>query len=142
MDVFYTAMACIAANDVLFGTISLMRSKEHGDFTDEEMQIFGEINEHLCSRFSVVYPNGVNRFMVDCATDPIIAAYSLSPREWEVVCLLMRGTSRADIADELSISVNTLKRHIANIYRKMDVSSEMQFFAAVSRIENAGGGAQ
>lgn len=133
IGIFYTAIACIAADDILFGTISLMRSKEHGDFTDEEMRIFDEVNRHLCNRFAIVYPNGVNRFMTDCDTDPIVAAFSLSPREWEVSCLLMRDLSRSEIANSLSISKNTLKRHIANIYHKMSVSNEMQFFAAINR---------
>lgn len=139
LGIFYTATACIAADGILFGTISLMRSKEHGDFTDEEMRVLEEVNEHLCSRFRLVYPNGVNRFMMDCDTDPIVAAYSLSPREWEVACLLVKGMSRVEIADKLSISRNTLKRHIANIYHKMGVSNEMQFFAALNRVRDGGG---
>lgn len=143
MGVLYTATACIAADNILFGTISLMRSKEHGDFTDEEMRIFDEVNKHLCSRFGITYPNGVNRFMMDCNTDPIVAAYSLSPREWEVSCLMVKGLSRSEIADSLSISKNTLKRHIANIYHKMGVSNEMQFFAALNRVgDKSGGGIQ
>lgn len=139
LGIFYTAIACIAADGILFGTISLMRSKEHGDFTDEEMRVFDEVNEHLCNRFRLVYPNGVNRFMMDCDTDPIVAMYSLSPREWEVSCLLVQGVSRAEIAEALSISKNTLKHHIANIYHKMDVSNEMQFFAALNRAGNKQG---
>ena len=142
LGIFYTVTACIAADDILFGTISLMRSKEHGDFTDEEMRVLEEVNEHLCSRFRLVYPNGVNRFMMDCDADPIVAAYSLSPREWEVACLLVKGISRVEIADKLSISRNTLKRHIANIYHKMGVSNEMQFFAALNRVRDRGGGPQ
>ena len=140
LGIFYTVTACIAADDILFGTISLMRSKEHGDFTDEEMRVLEEVNEHLCSRFRLVYPNGVNRFMMDCDADPIVAAYSLSPREWEVACLLVKGISSVEIADKLSISRNTLKRHIANIYHKMGVSNEMQFFAALNRVRDGGGG--
>lgn len=78
--------------------------------------------------------------MMDCDADPIVAAYSLSPREWEVACLLVKGISRVEIADKLSISRNTLKRHIANIYHKMGVSNEMQFFAALNRVRDGGGG--
>lgn len=116
-----------------------MRSKEQGNFSDEEMRVFDEINEHLCNRFRLAYPNGVNRFMMDCNVDRIIAAYSLTPREWEVSSLLVKGVSRAEIADRLSISKNTLKHHIANIYRKMHVSNAMQFFAAFNRVGNIGG---
>ena len=147
LDVFYTATACIASNDILYGTISLMRSKEHGDFTDAEMKDFDEVNRHLCNRFHLAYPNGVNRFMLDASTDPLAARFSLTPREWEVTCLMMHGLSRSDIAEKLCISTNTLKRHVANIYRKVGVSNATQFFAVLSHADkelenekNAGGG--
>ena len=97
------------------------------------MRILNEVNEHLCNRFRLAYPNGVNRFMMDCNVDSIIATYSLSQREWEVCSLLVKGMSRAEIADSLSISKNTLKHHVASIYRKMHVSNGMQFFAAFNR---------
>lgn len=56
--------------------------------------------------------------------------------------MLVKGISRVEIADKLSISRNTLKRHIANIYHKMGVSNEMQFFAALNRVRDGGGGPQ
>lgn len=137
MGVFYTATACIAANDILYGTISLMRSRANGDFMDAEMDILDELNRHLCNRFHLAYPNGINRFMMDANVDPIAEKFSLTPREWEVTCLLMHGLSRAEIAGKLCISTNTLKRHVANIYRKVGVSNAQQFFAALSRVDDA-----
>lgn len=135
IDVFYTATACIAADDILYGTISLMRSKTHGDFTDEEMLLFDNVNQHLCNRFRLMFPNGVNRLMMDSSIDPIAAEFSLTPREWEITCLLMQGSSRASIAEKLCISTNTLKKHVANIYRKMGVNNTQQFFAELDRVE-------
>lgn len=135
IGVFYTATACIAADDILYGTISLMRSREHGDFTDEEMSVFEEVNQHLCNRFRLAFPNGVNRLMMDASVDPIAAKFSLTSREWEITCFLMQGYSRSSIAEKLCISVNTLKKHISNIYRKMNVSSTRQFFAELGRAE-------
>lgn len=134
MGIFYTAIACIAANDIIYGTISLMRSKERGDFTDKEVRALDEINQHLCNRFALTYPHGISRSMVDASIDPIASAFSFTHREWEIVCLLIRGFSRASIADELCISGNTLKHHMANIYRKMDVSNAQQFFATLGQV--------
>lgn len=136
MGVFYTATACIAADDILYGTISLMRSKEAGDFTDAELSILNEVNQHLCNRFKLTYPNGVNRLMMDAGVDPIAGKYSFTPREWEITCLLMQGFSRASIAEKLMISTNTLKKHVANIYRKMGVNSTSQFFAELGRADS------
>jgi DNA-binding CsgD family transcriptional regulator/tetratricopeptide (TPR) repeat protein len=45
----------------------------------------------------------------------------LSPREVEVLRLLAAGRSNAEIADELTISVYTVVRHVFNIYGKIGV---------------------
>lgn len=50
----------------------------------------------------------------------------LTAREREVLDLLNTGMSRKEIAEELCISFNTAKRHIANIYDKLGVNSKKQ----------------
>ena len=47
----------------------------------------------------------------------------LSQRENEVLDLLSKGRSYASIADELCLSINTIKTHVKNIYEKLQVSS-------------------
>lgn len=47
---------------------------------------------------------------------------ALSPRETEVLRLLVRGLSNDDIAHELVLSVRTVERHVANIYAKIGAS--------------------
>ncbi len=44
----------------------------------------------------------------------------LSSQEQRVLCLLVPGRSNAEIARELVVSVNTVRTHIQNIYRKLD----------------------
>jgi LuxR family maltose regulon positive regulatory protein len=48
---------------------------------------------------------------------------ALSEREREIVQLLARHRSVAAIAEELFISVNTVKSHVKSAYRKLDVTS-------------------
>jgi DNA-binding NarL/FixJ family response regulator len=48
----------------------------------------------------------------------------LSQRENEVLNLLSQGKSYASIAEELFLSVNTIKTHVKNIYEKLQVSSK------------------
>lgn len=48
------------------------------------------------------------------------AAGSLSPRETEVLRLLAGGESNGQIAARLGISINTVERHVGNVYRKID----------------------
>jgi LuxR family transcriptional regulator, maltose regulon positive regulatory protein len=45
----------------------------------------------------------------------------LSSQELRVLRLLVPGRSNAEIARELVVSVNTVRTHMQNIYRKLDV---------------------
>jgi len=47
----------------------------------------------------------------------------LSSRETQVLVLVANGYSRADISHTLDISPNTAARHIANTYKKLDISN-------------------
>ena len=49
---------------------------------------------------------------------------SLSPREKDVAMLIQKGYTNDKIAKRLSISVETVKTHVANILRKFDVTSK------------------
>ena len=46
----------------------------------------------------------------------------LSPREREILDLLAVGASAPDIAGRLYLSTATVKTHLHNLYRKLDVS--------------------
>lgn len=50
----------------------------------------------------------------------------LSERELEVLGLIASGLSNSDIAQKLFITVGTVKRHINNIYGKLEVASRTQ----------------
>lgn len=60
---------------------------------------------------------------------PAEAAPLLSPREAEVVGLIVAGLSNAEISERLVISPNTLKSHIRQAYRKMGVTTRAQAVA-------------
>ena len=52
-----------------------------------------------------------------------VAAYGLSPREEEVVRLLVRGSTSRQISNSLFISEHTVQRHLSNIFEKVGVRS-------------------
>jgi ATP/maltotriose-dependent transcriptional regulator MalT len=54
---------------------------------------------------------------------------SLTPRETEVLKLIVEGASNQGIADQLVISSHTVKVHITNIYAKLQVTSRTQAIA-------------
>ena len=50
----------------------------------------------------------------------------LTSREIEILALISTGTKNEDIADKLYISPNTVKTHIYNIFKKIDVPNRLQ----------------
>jgi len=57
---------------------------------------------------------------------PASGPESLTPREREIADLAERGLSNREIAERLTISQATAARHIANIFRKLSISSRTQ----------------
>jgi DNA-binding CsgD family transcriptional regulator len=59
--------------------------------------------------------------------DPdIIRSLGLTKREYEVLQLMARGFSNQEIADQLFISLPTVKTHSSNLYTKLDVQRRTQ----------------
>lgn len=48
---------------------------------------------------------------------------SLSERESEVLSLMSEGRTNPEIAEALAVSVNTVKKHVQNIFTKLNVST-------------------
>jgi LuxR family maltose regulon positive regulatory protein len=53
----------------------------------------------------------------------------LTPRELEIIRLIYKGYSNPQIASELVVTINTVKKHTSNIYGKLGVSSRTQAIA-------------
>lgn len=53
----------------------------------------------------------------------------LTSREIEIMQCMEQGMNNAEIAETLFISLNTVKRHIQNIYSKLDVSNKTMALA-------------
>lgn len=52
--------------------------------------------------------------------------FGISNRELEVLTLLARGHSNQEIADQLFVSLHTVKTHTSNLYSKLDVKRRTQ----------------
>lgn len=53
-----------------------------------------------------------------------LAPYALSSRETNVALLMLDGLTIASAAEKLGVSAATVKFHLGNIYRKLDVQSK------------------
>lgn len=61
---------------------------------------------------------------------------TLTPRELEVLALIDEGLSNQEIAARLFIEIGTVKNHVHNILRKLDVSSREEAAAHLPFIQN------
>ena len=59
-------------------------------------------------------------------TAPALLIEPLSPQEQRVLRLLAAGRSNPEIAQELVVSVNTVKTQVQSIYRKLNVNSRWE----------------
>jgi two-component system, NarL family, response regulator LiaR len=59
---------------------------------------------------------------------------NLSTREYEVLQLLTKGHSNAAIAEQLFLSLSTIKTHVSNLFVKMEVKSRTQAIEKAKRL--------
>lgn len=63
------------------------------------------------------------------SSQPGALAEPLTPRELQIMRLICQGYSNPEIASELVVTINTIKKHTSNIYGKLGVSSRTQAIA-------------
>jgi len=66
--------------------------------------------------------------------DSFADAHQLSPRELEVMQLLLEGLTTTAIADRLSISRHTVRDHLKHLYRKTETRSRAELVSLVSGV--------
>jgi LuxR family maltose regulon positive regulatory protein len=80
-----------------------------------------------------ITPQYVHRLISEFSSSPLMSPATkqpliepLSKRELEVLKLLVVGKSNQEIASQLVISLGTVKRHVFNIFGKMNVKSRTE----------------
>ena len=71
---------------------------------------------------------------------PSMKEIGLTPRQAEVLSLLLQGLPNKLIARQLNLSVETVKDHVAAVLRALGVSSRTQAVLAVSQMTQGQGG--
>ncbi len=104
------------------GALCINRKGKCG-FTENEKHILGVIRAHIVNLHAnffvstVQYKKTFNFFN---------SKGSLTKRESQIVDLLCKGVTPQIISTRLFISVSTVNRHIANIHKKLNVSSRQE----------------
>jgi DNA-binding CsgD family transcriptional regulator len=132
--------------------LSMMRLPQHGPFSDEEydqLYLLSEPVSELLKRHSENKDFAVKHLIqpgIDHQIDLAFRTFGLSvlsPREKDVMELMLRGYGTGTSAERLDIAVETVRRHRKSIYRKLDVSSQTDLFSlfinSLSCLGEAGG---
>lgn len=84
---------------------------------DSHLITIGSVKETL---------NAIFEFLSERGREQALSRDNISPRERDVLRLIAAGRSNRQIAEELSISVNTVDRHVNNIYTKINASNRAE----------------
>ena len=68
----------------------------------------------------------LQELQAQAAAVPERKTYGLTPRELEVVSCIVEGCSNRDIAKQFTISEETVKRHLSNVFDKTGVSTRLE----------------
>lgn len=119
----YNLVHCCGCNivkdDQNFGALTFYRKEESLDFTEREMFIFKQLHPHLINKLSQNYDieeeKDIRIIMVE--------SYSITQRELEIIELVYLGLGNKAISEKLFISENTVKKHLSNIFSKLEVKT-------------------
>jgi len=133
-EVVYVAK--LQAGNVI--NLSMMRLNGREPFSDEEYEtlyllaepvseLLKSHTEHNDFAATNLIQPGIDH-QIDLAFRTFGASL-LSPREKDVLELMLRGYGTDTSAERLDIAVETVRRHRKSIYRKLDVSSQTDLFS-------------
>jgi LuxR family maltose regulon positive regulatory protein len=104
-------------------------------FLDEGAPMAELLRQAVAQDLHTSYALGLLEALGEAVTAPQPLIEPLSERELEVLRRVAAGYSNQEIAQELVIAVSTVKKHINNIYGKLEVGSRTQ---AVARARELG----
>lgn len=118
----------------MLGEISLSYPTKKGGFTDESIGRLKVIAPLIGAAFRCHWPHAFKAREAETATllTPLLQDFgceALSPREAQVVQMILKGHSGHSISLSLDISETTVKTHRQNAYAKLEVASHQQLFA-------------
>jgi len=75
------------------------------------------------------------RSLTSLLTDELFQQYNISPREQELVPLLLQGYGNQQIGETLFISLSTVKTHLRSIYSKFGVKNRYELIAFLQNLK-------
>lgn len=126
MDTYFTGGTSIIHKGILLGSLTLFRSEISGDFSDKDLFILNILNGHLSNRLiQIQQRNKTDMFEREDGYN-FTRRFNLTNREIEIIELVFAGLTNQEISNRIFVSPNTVKKHVQNIFRKLEVKSRTQ----------------
>lgn len=134
--IHYALRSVLSFERELIGSIDLFRPKGDGDFSDKDVKLLQVLSPHITQKLAFMI-GIVKQQPADKGSlvKKLVALYGLTPRECEVVDAIIEGLSGNEISDELCISKSTLKKHVHNAYRKINVSNRRELYSVIDSLD-------
>ena len=125
----YNVTDCVQMN-IAFGgqslsRLALYRTRSYGAFTDQEVFYLRALANHINLAYARCMKNGEEVRLQSRSMEELAETYGLTRREAEILALTFEGLNNEELLEKLTISKNTLLKHLQNLYRKCGVSSRI-----------------
>lgn len=130
--IYYSMRSYLAYRGDVVANISLFNSKQRGDFSDRDLYILDLLAPHVALRLGRVSARDKQESR-QAVSPELYAKWGLTAREQEIATMVVEGLGDDQIADSLCIAKSTFKKHIYNIYQKVDVNNRVQLYAALTK---------
>ena len=109
------------------GIVNFFRNELLGDFSDKDMFILEVLKGHFSHKLSSLIME-TNHMVYDRSEmlTYLAAEFELSEREKEALFCMDEGMSNAEIAENMGISISTVKKHVYHIFEKAGVNTRAQ----------------
>lgn len=124
-DLSYSCGIVLINDGRCLGIVTFFRKEEWGDFTDKEIFILELFKTHMTNIMAECI---FKRNKVGMSEEK-----SVTPREKEIIELILKGYANEEIAKELYISLSTTKKHIYNIFKKYGVKNRIAFVKTLEK---------
>jgi DNA-binding NarL/FixJ family response regulator len=126
-----------ASNDTLFQALKLVMSG--GIYVPQMTLGQPEPPPDADTVPAVMHRTGTEAAAAGYQTAPTFESLGITPRQADVLALLLQGKPNKLIARELKLSVETVKDHVAAVLRALGVSSRTQAVLAVAQMSQPEG---
>lgn len=130
----YSLQMVICKDGHFLGMVTFYRTIGKDDFHYDDISIVDMLKEHMAYRLEksrMEKGEDGGKMTITAA----VQEYGLTKREETILRMLLGGFTNDEICEKLVISVNTLKKHILNIYRKLGIRNRVQMFKMIREKE-------